>query len=255
MFSLSGKVAVITGAAGGIGFATAARFAEAGARVVLADRVDAHAGAEAIGGVFVRTDVSSEPEVEALMQRAVDEYGRLDIAVNNAGMMIVGNSILDEDPDAYRRQFDVNVMGVVHGIRQAAKRMEPGSAIVNTASLAFQRSGAGVSGYVISKAPIVNLTRCAAIEMASRGIRVNAICPSTTDTAMGWVNNYARISSPLERVARPEEIAAVIHFLASDDASWVNGEAIVADGGIMCGPTPALQAAANAAEPFTPPER
>ena len=248
MFSLKDKVAVITGAAGGIGLATAARFAEAGARVVLADLVDGQAGAEAVGGIFVRTDVSVERDVEALMQRAVDEHGRLDIAVNNAGMMIVGDSILDEDPDAYRRQFDVNVMGVIHGIRQAAKRMKPGGAIVNTASLAFQRSGSGISGYVISKAPIVNLTRCAAIELAPKEIRVNAICPSTTDTAMGWVNNYARISSPLGRVARPEEMAAVIHFLASDDASWVNGEAIVADGGIMCGPTPALQAAANAAE-------
>lgn len=248
MFSLQDKSVAITGAAGGIGFATAKRFREAGAHVVMSDLNDATDKAAEIGAVFQQADVSDEAQVEAVMQRAVEAFGKLDIAVNNAGMMIVGNQILEESAEAYRRQFEVNVMSVIYGMRQAAKRMAPGSAIVNTASLAFQRSGAGISGYVISKAPIVNLTRCAAIELAPKGIRVNAICPSTTKTAMGWVNNYAKLSAPMGRAAEPEEMAAVIHFLASDDASWVNGEAIVADGGIMCGPTPALQAAANAAE-------
>ena len=248
MFSLNQKTAVITGAAGGIGFAIAKRFRAAGANVIMSDLSDGSAKAASIGAHFQQADVSEEEQVEALMQRAVDEFGSLDIAVNNAGMMIVGSSIIDESNDAYRKQFDVNVMSVVYGIRQAAKRMKPGSAIVNTASLAFQRSGAGISGYVMSKAPIVNLTRCAAIELAPSGIRCNAICPSTTETAMGWVNNYARLSAPMGRAAKPEEIAPVVHFLASDDASWVNGEAVVIDGGIMAGPTPALQAAANAAE-------
>jgi 3alpha(or 20beta)-hydroxysteroid dehydrogenase len=248
MFSLDKKSAVITGAAGGIGFAIARRFRDAGANVVMCDLKDASEKAVEIGAVFHQTDVSNEDQLAAAMQRCVDVFGELDIAVNNAGMMIVGNKIMDEDADAYRKQFDINTMSVVFGIRQAAKRMKPGGAIVNTSSLAFQRSGVGISGYVMTKAPIVNLTRCAAMELASQKIRVNCICPSTTDTAMGWVNNYAKISAPMGRVAQPEEIAPVVHFLASDDASWVNGEAVVIDGGIMAGPTPELQAAANAAD-------
>ena len=240
MFSLKDKVAVITGATAGIGLATAERFAADGAKVIMAGRSDAREQAEKIGAIYCKTDVTNEAEVEALMQRAVDEYGALDIAVNNAGQMISGDSILDESADNYRQQFETHGLGVLYGMRQAAKRMKPGSAIVNTGTIAFFRSGANWASYTASKMPIVSLTRSAAIEFAELGIRVNCFSPSTTETAIGKVSRFGILSSQLGRIAKPEEMAAVIHFLASDDASYVNGENILVDGGIQAGPSKAL---------------
>lgn len=239
MFSLKDKVAVITGAAAGIGLATAERFAADGAKMIMADVSDATSKANKIGAIYVKTDVSNEADVEALMQRAVDEYGALDIAVNNAGTIFTGK-ILDESMENYRKQFEINTLGVLYGMRHAAKRMKPGSAIVNTASIAAVRSVAGLASYVASKMPVVGLTRSAAIEFAELGIRVNCFSPSTTQTAMALKSRFGTLVPQVGRIAKPEEMAAVIHFLASDDASYVNGQHILVDGGIQAGPSKAL---------------
>lgn len=248
MFSLVDKVAVITGGAGGIGFATVKRFRDAGARVVLSDLNDATEKAEDVGAVFHQANVADEADVAALMQRAIDEYGQLDIAVNLAGMVIAGEEIVDAKAETYRKQFDVNLMSQLFGMREAAKRMKPGSAIVNTSSMSALRSAAGVSGYAAVKAATIALTRSGALEFGPKGIRVNAISPSTTQTAMGWVNKFNILSSPLGRIAQPEEMAAVIHFLASDDASWVNGQSITVDGGQTAGTNPEIAQIVNATE-------
>lgn len=125
MFLLDGKVAVITGAAGGIGYATARRFLEAGTKVVVGDLNDVSDKAETIDAVFQHTDVSDEEQVEALMQRTIHGFGKFDVTVNNADLMIVGNSIIDEENAPYPKQFDVNAMAVSHGIRHATTRMNP----------------------------------------------------------------------------------------------------------------------------------
>lgn len=248
MFSLEGKVAVVTGGAGGIGLATVQRFRAAGAHVVMSDLGDHHAKADEVGAVFHACDVSNEAQVAALMHRALDEFGVLDIAVNNAGIVITGETILDASDETYRKQFDINLMSQVYGMREAAKRMKQGASIINTASLAANRVASGAGAYAAMKAATVSITRSGALELGPKGIRVNAISPSTTQTAMGWLNKYNTLASPMGRIAQPEEMAAVIHFLASDDASWVNGQTIAVDGGQMAGIPPEISQIVNESE-------
>ena len=248
MFSLIGKVAVVTGGAGGIGFATVQRFRAAGAHVIMSDLGDHEARAEEVGAVYHACDVSDENQVGALMQRAVDAFGQLDIAVNNAGIVITGESILEAKAETYQKQYDINLMSQVYGMREAAHRMKPGASIINTASLSANRVAAGAGAYAAMKAATVSITRSGALELGRKGIRVNAISPSTTHTAMGWLNRLNTLASPLGRIAQPEEMAAVIHFLASDDASWVNGQTIAVDGGQSAGITPEIAQIVNASE-------
>lgn len=248
MFSLKGKVVVITGAAGGIGFATVQRFRTAGAHVVMSDIGDHDARAKEVGAVYHACDVSDEEQVELLMKRAVDEFGQLDVAVNNAGIVITGETILEAKVETYQRQFDINLMSQVYGMREASKHMQAGSSIINIASLSANRVASGAGAYAAMKAATVSITRSGALELGPKGIRVNAISPSTTNTSMGWLNNFNRLSSPLGRVAEPEEMAAIIHFLASDDASWVNGQTIAVDGGQSAGVPPEISRIVNASE-------
>jgi NAD(P)-dependent dehydrogenase (short-subunit alcohol dehydrogenase family) len=238
-FSLEGKVAVITGAAGGIGSATARRFAGAGASVVLADVTDASGLASELGGMFVRTDVSDEGQVKALMDAAAGAHTRIDIAINNAGMPAGGAPISDLDAEVFRRGYETNALGVMFGIKHAVPHMTRGGSIVNTASLAGLQGMYGSAPYVASKFAVVGITRTAALELAARGIRVNCICPGNIATAMGAPESFAAVTdamTPLGRPGRPEEIAAVFHFLASDDASYITGQAISVDGGMTAGP-------------------
>jgi 3alpha(or 20beta)-hydroxysteroid dehydrogenase len=238
-FSLEGKVAVITGAAGGIGGATARRFAAAGARVVLGDVTDTSALAEDLGGVFVHADVSDEAQVKALMDAASDLHGRIDIAINNAGMPAGGAPISDLGADVFLRGYETNALGVMYGIKHAVPHMREGGSIVNTASLAGLQGMYGSGPYVASKFAVVGITKTAALELASRGIRVNCVCPGNIATAMGAPTAFAAVTdamTPLGRPGRPEEIAAVFHFLASEEASYITGQAISVDGGMTAGP-------------------
>lgn len=243
MFSLEGKVAVVTGAASGLGKATALRFARAGARVVLADIADASEPARGAGGIFVKTDVSREEEVKALMEAAVAEYGKLTTVVNNAGIggqMGTVDSITREGMD---ETLDVNFKGVLWGIKHSAPLMEDGGSIMNTASYAGLLGTPTYGCYVASKAAVIAITRTAALELAPRWIRVNCICPGTADTPMAYVEGaeveleLACMLQPLGRLVQPEEVAALYHFLASDDCAMLTGLAIPIDGGMAAGPS------------------
>lgn len=243
MFSLEGKVAVVTGSGSGLGYATAKRFREAGARVVMADiNEKTEKLAADLGCYFIKTDVSKEADVENLMKTASEIYDKLDIVVNNAGIICPEELLENADKSTYERLFNVNVMGVVFGIKYAQKYMNDGGVILNTASNSANGDYAGYGPYIMSKISVVGLTKVASIELASRNIRVNCICPNTIDTPMAFADGCEtelmamKIQTPLARMCKPEEGAALYHFLASDDCKYITGEDIYIDGGLKAGP-------------------
>nr|WP_279550109.1 SDR family oxidoreductase [Leucobacter weissii] len=236
---------MVTGAGGGIGAATARALAREGARVVLAD-FDARAGTTvaeeiiAAGGaaVFRRVDVTSEEEVDALVGFAVEEFGRLDLAHNNAGVLHPAQAFEELPMQQWDRSMNVNARAVALCVRAEARHMlaHGGGAIVNTASGAGLGAAPDLSAYVASKHAVVGLTRSAAVEYARRGIRVNAVAPGTVDTGMvagmsPQQRDELNALMPLGRMARPEEVAEVVVFLLSERASYVNGAIVAVDGG------------------------
>ena len=242
---LGGKVAVITGAGSGIGLATARRFAADGAQVVCAD-VDAQAGAQAaeeVGGRFVAVDVTSEAQVESLYQTVVDEFGALDISFNNAGISPPeDDSILTTGLEAWHRVQEVNLTSVYLCCKYAITHMlERGGSIINTASfVAVLGSATSQISYTASKGGVLAMTRELAVQFARQGIRINALCPGPVNTPMlkelfaKDVERAARrlVHVPMGRFAEPEEIAAAVAFLASDDASFITASTFLVDGGI-----------------------
>lgn len=258
-FSLTGKVAVVTGAASGIGKATVERFSEAGATVVLVDVADATPLAAATGGHFIRADVTCASDMKSVADMAAGVGGgAIHILVNNAGVAEIGGPILQAADPSYQRAWDVNFMGAVRGIREVGSRMSRGGSIVNVASMAGRQGFPTYGSYSASKAALINLTMTAAVEMGEAGIRVNCICPSTVDTPMNDTPDAAaelaviRVITPLARICRPGEAAALIHFLAADDCSFITGQAINLCGGVSAGFSPAMivaLAGADAAEP------
>ena len=247
---LEGKIAVITGGSSGIGRATALRFAAEGARLVLADiqaepleetrRLIEEKGGEVI---IKTTDVSNEEQVGALIELALDTYGHIDILCNNAGIS-GGLSALDEqNAEEWHRILDVNLLGAVYATKYVAAHMQQRrcGTIVNTASVAGIRSGAGGNAYSASKAALINFTQTAACDLGGYNIRVNAVCPGLVESGMTKaVFDYARQSGKesklgsrceLRRYGHPEEIAAAILFLASDESSYITGQALAVDGG------------------------
>ncbi|RRH72378.1 SDR family NAD(P)-dependent oxidoreductase [Falsigemmobacter faecalis] len=249
--SIEGKVVLITGAASGIGRATALRFAKAGALVVLGDRDSAvsalAAEIEAAGGqaAALEMDAGAEADVIAAVTLARERFGGLDACFANAG--ITGGplaSYFDATPEAWAEILRVNLIGPYLAIRHAAPEMQRrgGGSIIVTASVAGMRAGAGPAAYSASKAGVINLVQTAAQALAGSGIRVNALCPGLIETAMtkrlydqaraaGQEDQIGR-RNPMRRGGIPDEIAKAALFLVSDLASYVNGQAIPVDGGL-----------------------
>jgi NAD(P)-dependent dehydrogenase (short-subunit alcohol dehydrogenase family) len=248
MGALAGKVAIITGAGSGIGRASAIRFASEGAKLVICDKSEAvHETAKLIGEnvVALQVDAGAEADVVKLVATALETHGSLDIAFANAGIIGDMGGIFDIDPAAWAETLRVNLIGPALMVKHAGKAMVDqgrGGAIVLTASVAGLNSGAGPSAYSASKAGVINLAKTAAQQLTTSGVRVNAICPGLTETGMTKSTfDYAREKdvmhkvgqlNPLKRAAQPEELANVALFLASDQASYVNGQAIAVDGGL-----------------------
>ncbi len=245
----SGKVALVTGAAAGMGLATAQAFAEAGAAVVLADvKEDAvQAKAEkllAVGhkALALRCDVSDDAQVAAMVDRTVAEFGRLDAAFNNAGVMARIAPTADSTREDWDRVIGINLRGVWSCMKHELRQMErQGSgAIVNNASVGALTGNPGIASYIVSKHGVVGLTRTAALEYIQRGIRVNAVNPGLIDTQIardvvaGDEQAYAELAKnvPIGRAGRPEEIASVVLWLCSTGASYVVGQALTVDGGM-----------------------
>jgi NAD(P)-dependent dehydrogenase (short-subunit alcohol dehydrogenase family) len=249
---LHDKVAVITGAANGIGRAIAIRFAAEGARIVVSDLDTAHGEALVdtiitAGGhaVYVRADVSIDQDIHMLVRRALDIYGGVHIMVNNAGIEGPNVAIGDYDMAEFDRVIDVNLRGVFLGMQAAVKHMATGGGgvILNMSSVAGLKGFATLAPYTASKHAVVGLTKAAALEYATQHIRINAICPGAvvTDMIHRITKNdpateaaYAKLQ-PIGRMGTPEEIAAVALFLCSDASSFLTGVALPADGGIMAG--------------------
>ncbi len=251
MNSLEGKSAVITGGASGIGAATARAFAKAGAKVVIGDFQDGTAVASEVGGVFQKTDVRQSDQVKSLIDRAVSEHGRLDVLFNNAGIEFHGPMAAADDED-HRNLIDVNLNGVFYGIKHGILAMmnntgpERGS-IISTASVAGLVGAPGLGSYDASKHAVVGLTKTAALEYGTFGIRVNAVCPGVIRTPM--VGDFGASPEMLEEIAKshalgrigePEEVGKLVLFLASEDSSFITGQAIAVDGGFTSGPVPRI---------------
>ena len=242
----SGRTAVVTGGGSGIGLATVRRLASEGARVVVGD-IDAGPGkaaADEVGGLFVQTDVTSPEQVEALFGAAVDTYGTVDVAFNNAGISPPDDdSILDTGLDAWRRVQEVNLTSVFLCCKAAIPHMQRQGrgAIVNTASfVAVMGAATSQISYSASKGGVLSMTRELGVQFAREGIRVNALCPGPVDTPLLqelFAADPERaqrrlVHIPMGRFAKPEEIASTVAFLASDDAGFITASTFLVDGGI-----------------------
>ena len=243
MFSLSKKTALVTGGCSGIGLAIVRRFIAAGARVIAAD-LSTTAEFDDTGAAFVELDVTDEDRVAQVFSDVEIDFGKLDILVNNAGIGLEEGPLIEADIDAFQKTLAVNLNGVLYGLKYGPRHMNDGGSIVNTASLAATTTMPEYTGYSVSKAGVVKLSQQSAVELGNRNIRVNAVCPGTTTTPMEPADSEeSRLCQYLTAAGRPgtpEEQAAVFHFLASDDASYVNAQAINVDGGWVHGLNNAL---------------
>lgn len=252
---LGGKVAVVTGGTSGIGRETAVLFAKTGAKVVVAGRREQE-GEETVeliraagsDGLFVKTDVSKASDVEALIQKAAEKFGRLEIAFNNAGIEGAYAPIVRQSEADFDQTININLKGVwlclKYEIRQMLKQ-GGGGAIVNMASVLGLVGSAGVAAYSASKHGVIGLTQTAALENAKKGIRVNAVCPGFVETPMSdrtlrlpAAHQFAVNCHPMGRLGRPAEISEAVLWMCSDHASFMTGQVLSVDGGFLAGPNP-----------------
>jgi NAD(P)-dependent dehydrogenase (short-subunit alcohol dehydrogenase family) len=246
---MKGQTVLITGALTGIGRAAAIAFAGEGSKIVVSGRHE-DKGRELLAELrglgseaeFIKADVRHEEDVKNLIEKTVNRFGRLDVAVNNAGTEGKVGPIIEQTAEIYSQVFDTNVLGVLlclkHEMR--AMREQKAGSIINISSVAGHRGFSGMSIYVASKHAVEGLTKSAALEGVEFGIRVNSVAPGPIDTDMvtrftGTLENKAALISavPLNRMGQPEEVAAAILFLASPKAAFITGASIAVDGGIM----------------------
>jgi|SRR5579871_4428276 NAD(P)-dependent dehydrogenase (short-subunit alcohol dehydrogenase family) len=250
---LEGKVGLVTGGTSGIGRDTAVLFAKAGVNVVVAGRreVEGEKTVEMIrsagsDGLFVKADVSKASEVEMLVQKAVEKFGRLDLAFNNAGTEGIWVPIVKQSEEDWDRTISVNLKGVWLSLKYEIKQMLKqggGGAIVNMASTMGLIGSAGAAAYSASKHGVIGLTKTAALETAKSRIRINAVCPAAIETSMSerlfgapHVHRYVKSCHPIGRFGRAEEVAEAVLWMCSDRASFMTGQSLVLDGGFTAGP-------------------
>ena len=246
---MDSKVVLITGALTGIGRATALAFAKKGARLIISGRRD-EAGAKLVEELrelgaeaeYVRADVRIEEEMHHLVDQAIKRFGRLDVAVNNAGTEGKPGPLINQTVESYTATFDANVLGTFLGLKHELKVMIPQGAgsIINISSTLGQKAAPGASIYAATKHAVEGLTKAAALEAAFANVRVNAVAPGPIDTGMlecftGSAEKKAALIAgvPLKRMGRPEEVAQTILFLASDNAPFITGQIFGIDGGKM----------------------
>ena len=244
----AGRGILVTGAGSGIGGAAAQLFANEGGRIVVVDQDEneaqatvtsiRQAGGEALA---IGADVSREADCRGMVERALAAYGRLHVAFNNAGIGASGFAVADEEEVTWSRLIDVNLKGIFLAMKYEIPAMVSagGGAIVNTASVAGLVGERGIGAYSASKHGVVGLTRTAALDYIGQGVRINAVCPGATRTRIlaNWfqdpkVESFILSRHPIGRIAEPEEIARAVLFLASDDASFIVGQALAVDGGL-----------------------
>ncbi|WP_069769551.1 MULTISPECIES: SDR family NAD(P)-dependent oxidoreductase [unclassified Streptomyces] len=252
MGKLDGRVVLVTGAARGQGEQEARLFRAEGAEVVIADVLDEQGAAlaEEIGALYVHLDVGREDAWQSAVRAAQEAHGRIDGLVNNAGILRF-NALTDTPLDEFMQVVQVNQVGCFLGVKTVAPVMADGGTIVNTASYTAVTGMAAVGSYAATKHAVLGLTRVAALELAPRGIRVNAVCPGAIDTAMSnpslldpdadreetakAIDGLYRKLVPMGRIGRPEEVARLALFLTCDDSSYITGQPFVIDGGWLAG--------------------
>jgi NAD(P)-dependent dehydrogenase (short-subunit alcohol dehydrogenase family) len=258
---LQGRVAIITGGTTGIGRDAAVLFAEAGAKVVVAGRREKE-GAETMEllrkaggeGIFVKTDVSKSADVQHLVRKTVEKYGRVDCLFNNAGIEGVWAPIIEQREEDFEQVIAINLTGVWTCMKYVIPHMlkQGGGTIVNMSSVAGLMGAPGAAAYVASKHAVIGLTKSAALEYAANNIRVNAVCPAVIETPMGERifggerRDMAVAMHPVGRFGRPREIAEAVLWMCSDKSSFMTGHELVVDGGLLTGRTGTMAAAAKA---------
>jgi NAD(P)-dependent dehydrogenase (short-subunit alcohol dehydrogenase family) len=258
---LQGKVAIITGGTTGIGRDTAVLFAQAGAKVVVAGRREKE-GAETMEavrkaggeGIFVKTDVSKSADVQGLVHKTIEKFGRVDCLFNNAGIEGVWAPIIEQREEDFEQVIAINLTGVWMCMKYVIPHMlkQGGGTIVNMSSVAGLMGAAGAAAYVASKHAVIGLTKSAALEYATNNIRVNAVCPAVIETPMGERifggerHDMAVAMHPVGRLGKPREVAEAVLWMCSHKSSFMTGHELVVDGGLLTGRTSGAPAAASA---------